>query len=45
MLVCLAEDRDKWRAVEDTALNIWDHKIEGILGIAEEWQRFYDSAV
>ena len=30
MVVCLVEDMDKWRAVEDTALNIWDHKIEGI---------------
>jgi len=31
MGVCLAEDRDKWLAVVDTALNIWDHKIERIL--------------
>ena len=30
MGVCLAEDRNKWRAVVDTALNIWDNKIEGI---------------
>jgi hypothetical protein len=30
MVVYLAEDRDKWWAVVDTALNIWDHKIEGM---------------
>ena len=39
--VCLAEDRDNWRAVVNTALNVWDHKIEG----AEEWQRFSNSAI
>jgi hypothetical protein len=30
MGVCLAEDMDKWRAVVDTALDIWDREIEGI---------------
>jgi hypothetical protein len=28
MGVCLAEDRDKWRALMDMTLNIWNNTIE-----------------
>jgi len=32
----LAEGRDKWRAVVNTVMNIWVHKIWEISWIAEE---------